>query len=84
MAENGTAKKEDEPKVLFLSGEVHIVADAQTGNLSVKAPQNFIITLGLLEIAKVILVAQQEEKRKTGPEIKAPTPADVAALSQRN
>lgn len=88
--ENGIEAKpevvaEEKPVVPgpFLGGEVHIIADAQTGGIQVNAPQNLIIAFGLLEAAKMILVERQQQMmRKRTPEIVRPGADALSKLSR--
>lgn len=68
---------------LFVGGEVRIVADGKTGGISVQAPENMVVALGLLELAKVILVEKKKEDMKTAPVVKPATAAELAALTRK-
>lgn len=46
----------------LIGGEIHIRADARTGAISVNAPPNMIVALGLMEVAKAILIQKQQEQ----------------------
>ena len=66
MSEEAIAEKKEEIEAeakvpQYIQGEIHIEADGATGGISVDAPQNLIIALGLLETAKVILVQRQQQ-----------------------
>lgn len=68
MSSNEEAVKEEvsaapEP-IQTLGGEIHIVADGKTGAVSVQAPPNLAIALGLIELAKVVLVQQHLESMR--------------------
>lgn len=54
----------------FIGAEIHIISDPVTGAVSVNAPGNMIVALGLLEVAKDVLrdnhergVREMEKKR---------------------
>ena len=46
----------------FIGGEVHILADPKTGRMSIKAPQNLVVALGILETAKVMIIDDMKAK----------------------
>jgi len=46
----------------YAGGEIHIVADGNTGAMSVTAPPDLIIALGILEVAKAFLVDNMKQK----------------------
>ena len=53
--------EEQKPAGQFIGGEVVIKADSVTGALSVNAPTNHIIALGLLEAGKVFIQLQMQD-----------------------
>jgi hypothetical protein len=71
----------------LIGGEIHIKADARTGGISVNAPPNMIVALGLLEVGKAILIKKQQEQmveiEKMRSRIVAPGAADLSALRGR-
>lgn len=75
--ENGEAKEAEvvEPETrtqqINLGGEIHIVADARTGAISVNAPENMVVALGLIEVAKQIL--NDEHKKRMQKAALSPT-----------
>lgn len=56
-----------QPKRKFIGGTITIVADPNTGALSVDAPDNLVIALGLLEMGKAILIQRQVDNMKAQP-----------------
>jgi hypothetical protein len=66
----------------FIGGEIHIIADAKTGAISINSPKNLIIALGILETAKVIMIKKQQDAMTaaTRPSILRASPADVPKL----
>lgn len=60
----------------LIGGEVHILADGKTGGINVKAPQNLAVALGLIELAKVVLVQQHLDLMRAADQVK---PAIVRA-----
>ena len=76
------------PQGGYIGGEIRISADPRNGAISVNAPQNIIIALGLLEVAKSILIQKQQEAIKKvqdaqlTPGILRATPQDINKLSR--
>jgi len=72
------------PEGQFVGGEVRILADAGTGAISVSAPQNLLVALGMLEMAKVVMVAQHQEAVRAAerPAIVRPGSADLAKVAR--
>lgn len=66
----------------LIGGEIHIIADAKTGSISVNSPQNFVAALGLLEVAKVIMTQQHLENVKANDRRRPPAiiPAGMDAI----
>lgn len=66
----------------YIGGEVHIIADPKTGAMSINAPQNLIIALGLIEAAKAIIIQKQQEvvNKSRPPMILKPSAMDVNKL----
>lgn len=55
-----------------IAGEVHIVTDPATGAISVNAPLNVVAALGLIEVAKAIIMEnhrQNLQKQAVSPRI---------------
>ena len=65
------------PSDPFIGGEVHIIADPKTGQMSIKAPQNLVVALGILETAKVMII--DDMKQKAQRMAIAPRPAIIPA-----
>ena len=55
-------KEEAAPAPKYAGGEIHIIADGNTGAMSVTAPPDLIIALGILEVAKAFLVDNMKQK----------------------
>lgn len=77
-------KAKEEPVTQYIGGELHIVADAKTGQIGVNAPPNIIVALGLLELAKVIIVDKQKEAMRAQPTIVPAHPNDLNVLNRKN
>jgi len=67
---------------MILGGVIHIVADAKTGEMNVSAPPNLAVALGLIELAKVVLVQQYIDNSKAAaqPKIVRAQPDDIRKL----
>lgn len=66
----------------FIGGEVHIIADAATGQISVNAPSNKLIAYGLLKMAEEIIAGQKIPSAPTRPMI-MPVGADALSKLKR-
>lgn len=66
----------------FIGGEVLIYADSVTGAMNVRAPENLLVALGIIESAKAILIKRQQDaiEKASKPAIIAPTAADLGML----
>lgn len=94
--ENGVAEKELEKQVApeqsqgdrqepvgpFVGGEVHIISNAKDGSMQVSAPQNLVLALGLIEVAKAILIQKQQQTMRATQEEALRRPAIVRAGPQ--
>jgi hypothetical protein len=81
VAEKETA--EEQRKGKFIGGKILIVADSETGGIHVDAPANLLVAMGMLEIAKCVLVQRQQGEMKDEPTIKVATPGDLKALADK-
>ena len=76
------------PKGGYIGGEITIITDARTGAMSVNAPGNLMIALGMLEVAKAILIERQQkavakmQEAKLGPAIVRADPQQIAKLGR--
>lgn len=73
------APADAQPVGRFIGAEIHIVSDAVTGAIRVNAPPNSIVALGLMEVAKDILLDNQKEAAKKAPPRIIPAGADALA-----
>lgn len=82
MNSNEEAQEKDAP--MYIGGELTITADPRTGGMSVSAPENMVVAMGLLEMAKVILVDRQRRQQalQDRPAIARPGAADLARLAR--
>ena len=79
-----TAIKEEAGDV-GVGGEIHIIADARTGEVKVRAPQNLLVALGILDIARVVLVQQHHEAQRRASqraELVRATSADLGRIQR--
>lgn len=81
VAEKEVQEQAEEKKGKFIGGKILIVADAQTGGIHVDAPANLLVAMGMLEIAKCVLVQRQAADMKDEPTIKVATADDLKALA---
>ena len=51
-------KQPEQEEMRMIVGEVHIIVDPSNGQVKVSAPANKIVALGLLELAKAIVINQ--------------------------
>jgi hypothetical protein len=51
----------------LIAGEVHILVDQTTGAISVNAPANMVVALGLIEMAKIILADNHKANLAAAP-----------------
>lgn len=79
-AEVVEAKKEEVVASKFIGGEIRIIADGNTGAISVEHPENMIAAMGLLEMAKVIMVDNLKNSMNAAPKRPAIIPAGAEAL----
>ena len=61
----------------FAGGEIHIVADGNTGAMNIQAPPDLIVALGILEVAKVMIISNMQQK--VAASRIAPRPAIIPA-----
>lgn len=68
-------------KTKFSGGEIHIVADGNTGAMNVQAPQDLIVALGMLETAKMIIIRNMQDNvaKAQREQALAPRPAIIPA-----
>lgn len=80
--ETEKAEEQEQAAPQMIGGEIHIVADARTGSISVSSPQNFVAAMGLLEVAKVIMTQQHLENVKAQERRRPPAiiPAGMDAI----
>ncbi len=82
-AEVVTSVKEEAaaPAQAFLGGEIHIVSDPKTGQIGVNAPVNIVVALGLIEVAKSIIIANNERNVADAQKAALARPAIIPAGS---
>lgn len=87
--EEGTQVSEAPAPVVeqLVGGEVHIVIDPVSGSLQLKSPANNLITLAIIEAAKVFVAMQMQEAMrrampKQAPAIIPGNPALVDKMSK--
>lgn len=73
--ENQPKEKEVAAPQPVIAGEIHIVTDPATGAISVNAPLNVVAALGLIEVAKAIIM----ENHRQNLQRQAPSPRIVKA-----
>lgn len=84
MSEDITPETDEAPQGKFLSGELHVIANADTGAISVSAPFNDIIALGLLEMARIAITDRHHEQMRKQAQTAAilrATPGDISKVA---
>lgn len=68
----------------FIGCEIRISADPNSGGIMVNSTHsNIIVTLGLLEVAKEILLEQQRAAMKSAPAIKSASMSDLKSFGRK-
>lgn len=64
----------------YISGEIRIVADGKTGAILVDHPENMITAMGMIEMAKVVMIDNLKQSLSATPKRPAIVPAGADAL----
>lgn len=70
----------------YIGGKIEIVADGVTGGMSVSHPENIIVALGILEVAKAMIIEKQQklvakmQEAALAPRIMRAGPQDIPKL----
>ncbi len=79
IVEVNDAKSAENKVTPFIGGEVHIIADGNTGAVSIQAPEKIIIALGILEAGKAILIDSMNKQAARASEAMLSRPAIIPA-----
>lgn len=77
IVEEKTGEEAVESK--YISGEIRIIADGKTGAISVVHPENMITAMGMIEMAKVVMVDNLKQSM-SAPRRPTIVPAGAEAL----